>query len=74
MRKAPRISRFPVPALLALLFILVPLSFPVHSAEAPAAHQAGDPAAQAAGPAPQLAPRAPVAPGTFGEPVPSEER
>ncbi|MBP6332786.1 MAG: hypothetical protein KA342_04985 [Aminivibrio sp.] len=74
MRKAPRISRFPVPALLALLFILVPLSFPVHSAEAPAAHQAGDPAAQAVSPAPQPAPRAPVAPGTFGEPVPSEER
>nr|HPK07563.1 clostripain-related cysteine peptidase [Aminivibrio sp.] len=74
MRKALWMSRFRVPILLALLFIFVPLSFPVHSAEAPAPHQAADPAAPAAGPVPQPAPRAPVAQGSFGEPVTSEER
>jgi hypothetical protein len=71
MRKALWISRFRVPVLLALLFIFVPLSFPAHSVETPPAPQAADPAPQAAT---QTAPKVPVAPGAFGEPVTSEER
>ncbi len=71
MRKALWMSRFRVPILLALLFIFVPLSFPVPLRGNAGSPQAADPAPQAAS---QTAPKVPVASGAFGEPLPSEER